>query len=209
MIEIKLFSFLPKTRTANPVSKFLRPFMESKRIKISLGSALSAASIMAGSFWLPSKTLSTNETITSWGDVVIEMETERGIGDVLPEKSGVSQGFGYLHQGADLTAPEGSAIYAIKPGRVIEVGFMKYGYGRYVVLDHDNKQQSLYAHMGKIMVEEGESVSLETKLGEVGLTGRTTGYHLHLELISDFRRVNPLPYLELSRIKTRVSYKGL
>jgi murein DD-endopeptidase MepM/ murein hydrolase activator NlpD len=49
--------------------------------------------------------------------------------------------------------------------------------------------------MGKILVEEGEKVTKKTVLGEIGLTGRTTGYHLHLEVRKEGVAINPLPYL--------------
>ncbi|KKT55215.1 MAG: Peptidase M23/M37 [Candidatus Collierbacteria bacterium GW2011_GWB1_45_35] len=74
----------------------------------------------------------------------------------------------------------------------------KTGYGRSVVLDHGNGLQTRYAHMGKIFVEEGERVTPAMPVGEVGITGKTTGPHLHLEVIKKNRTVNPRPYLDLS-----------
>lgn len=64
-----------------------------------------------------------------------------------------------------------------------------------VVVEHENGLVSLYAHLGKVMVEEGETVGSETVLAEIGLTGRTTGYHLHLEIKSNGKAVSPSRYL--------------
>ena len=55
--------------------------------------------------------------------------------------------------------------------------------------------------MGKIFVQEGENVSSDTAVGEIGLTGRTTGPHLHIEVLKNGRSVNPRPYLSLKNEK--------
>jgi murein DD-endopeptidase MepM/ murein hydrolase activator NlpD len=78
-----------------------------------------------------------------------------------------------------------------------------HGYGRRVVIAHDDGFESLYAHMGKISVEEGQKVTRQTKLGEVGLTGFTTGPHIHFELHRDGAAVNPKYFLDLSALPTQ------
>ncbi len=84
----------------------------------------------------------------------------------------------------DLGAPAGTPIYAAAAGTVIvsKVGGYNGGYGNYVVIDHGNGTQTLYAHFSSISVSVGQSVSKGEKLGGVGRTGDATGNHLHFEV---------------------------
>ena len=86
--------------------------------------------------------------------------------------------------GVDLAAPQGSAINAAAAGTVIvsRVGGWNGGYGNYVVIDHGNGVQTLYAHMSTDAVSVGETVSRGQNIGTVGNTGQATGYHLHFEV---------------------------
>jgi murein DD-endopeptidase MepM/ murein hydrolase activator NlpD len=86
--------------------------------------------------------------------------------------------------GVDLGAPAGTPIYAAAAGTVIvsKVGGYNGGYGNYVVIDHGNGTQTLYAHFSSIVVSVGQTVSKGEKLGGVGRTGDATGNHLHFEV---------------------------
>jgi murein DD-endopeptidase MepM/ murein hydrolase activator NlpD len=86
--------------------------------------------------------------------------------------------------GVDLAAPQGSPVNAAAAGTVIvsKVGGWNGGYGNYVVIDHGNGVQSLYAHMSTDTVSVGESVARGQNIGTVGNTGQSTGYHLHFEV---------------------------
>lgn len=86
--------------------------------------------------------------------------------------------------GVDLAAPNGTPIYAAAGGTVIvsKVGGYNGGYGNYVVIDHGNGTQTLYAHMSTDSVSIGEAVSKGERIGTVGITGEATGYHLHFEV---------------------------
>lgn len=86
--------------------------------------------------------------------------------------------------GVDIAAPQGSPIYAAAGGTVIvsRVGGWNGGYGNYVVIDHGNGVQTLYAHMSTDAVSVGETVSRGQNIGTVGNTGQATGYHLHFEV---------------------------
>ena len=127
------------------------------------------------------------------------LETKKAVYSILPEMTGVSQRFSAWHTGLDITAEPGTSIYPVANGRVTMIGNYRWGYGRHIMVDHGNGLTSLYAHLGRINVEEGGNVNTSTSLGEVGLTGRTTGYHLHLEVRVDGRAVNPIPYLEVEK----------
>ena len=63
------------------------------------------------------------------------------------------------------------------------------------MIDHGNKLSSLYAHLSKIEVEEGQEVTMDTEIGRMGATGRAFGDHLHLEVYDHGKAVNPLTIL--------------
>jgi murein DD-endopeptidase MepM/ murein hydrolase activator NlpD len=85
----------------------------------------------------------------------------------------------------DLGAARGTPIHAAADGVVIVAknnGAWNGGYGNYVVITHDNGTQTLYAHMSHTIVSSGETVSAGQTIGYVGMTGLTTGPHLHFEV---------------------------
>jgi murein DD-endopeptidase MepM/ murein hydrolase activator NlpD len=86
--------------------------------------------------------------------------------------------------GVDLGAPSGTPVYAAAGGTVIvsRVGGWNGGYGDYVVIDHGNGTQTLYAHLSADTVSVGQSVAAGQKIGAVGKTGEATGNHLHFEV---------------------------
>lgn len=87
----------------------------------------------------------------------------------------------HLHQGIDLAAPEGTRVYACKGGTVAIASYDNI-FGYYIILDHENKTQSVYAHLSEMLVETGESVNRGMVIGKVGSTGASTGPHLHFEI---------------------------
>ena len=196
----KLLPFLPETRISNPVSKWIRPFFEKKRLRSVLGGLLSATSLMVGVLWVPSvgayQTQIVQIGLPKEETVLV---TKKAVYSVLPEMTGVSQRFSAWHLGLDITARPGSDIYPVANGKVLMIGNYNWGYGRHILVEHSDGLTSLYAHMGRINVEEGVNVKASTSLGEVGLTGRTTGYHLHLEVRINGRAVNPVPYLKIDQ----------
>jgi murein DD-endopeptidase MepM/ murein hydrolase activator NlpD len=69
------------------------------------------------------------------------------------------------------------------------------GYGNTVFIDHGNNLTSRYAHLSKIEVKVGDKVNMDTEIGKLGITGRTTGPHLHLEIHENGKAINPLTVL--------------
>lgn len=120
----------------------------------------------------------------------------------LPEKFRISSNYGYrihpisgkkkLHTGTDIAAPKGTKVMAAGNGEVIVAKYYG-GYGNTVIIDHNGKW-TLYAHMSKISVKEGQMVKTGQKLGEVGSTGSSTGNHLHYEVRINSNAVDPLKY---------------
>ena len=102
-------------------------------------------------------------------------------------------GYMKLHKGTDFAAPIGTPIYASGNAVVIWAA-MKGPNGNLTVLQHDNGWQTLYLHQRIFMpgIVPGARVSQGQKIGEIGLTGRTTGPHLHYEVHIDGEPVNPL-----------------
>ncbi len=165
---------------------------EVRHMRAVFGGFLASSSMVASMFmYFPE----TNKVEALGNFVDINVETERALAIPLPGMTGVSQGYFAFHSGVDITAPLGSKIYPIAAGKVGVVGIFRQGYGRHVIIEHEDGLVSLYAHMGKIEVHEGEDVTKETVLGEVGLTGHTTGPHLHLEIKVRGKSVNPVKYL--------------
>lgn len=103
----------------------------------------------------------------------------------------VSQGYSAYHRGMDITSPMGTQIRPVGPGVVRFAGFTPDGRGNEVIVDHGDGLETLYAHMGKIYVGTGNTVATDTNLGTIGLTGRTTGPHVHFEVYEDGVQVNP------------------
>ena len=98
------------------------------------------------------------------------------------------------HKGVDLTAPVGTDVYAALDGKVVVSGRHK-AYGNYIIVDHGNGVQTLYAHHSLNIAHEGDLVRRGQKIAEVGRTGNATGPHLHFELIQQGLRQNPIPFL--------------
>ena len=101
-----------------------------------------------------------------------------------------------LHEGIDIAAESGSSITAAWPGKVLETGFDKI-YGNYVILEHSEKFLTKYCHLSDITVKEESFVNAEEKIGEAGSTGRSTGSHLHFEIIVEGKKIDPMICFEL------------
>jgi len=97
-----------------------------------------------------------------------------------------------FHAGIDIAAKRGSDVVAAAGGTVVFSG-RKNGYGKTVKIDHGKYRVTLYAHMDKVFVTEGQTLAQGERLGLVGRTGRTTGPHLHFELRVEGQHTNPVP----------------
>jgi len=156
---------------------------ERKSIKAALGGIISMTSLASGLVFLPMDQTVAAANIQTL-NTEIPMDTRKSFANVLPAYTGISQGFHFGHPGIDLTAPLGSKIYPIKDGVVIKVQLLNWDYGHAVWIKSANDTISIYGHMGKIFVNEGDIITTDKSIGEVGLTGHTTGPHLHLEIVS-------------------------
>ncbi len=99
----------------------------------------------------------------------------------IPDAHVSSRGMSAGHRGRDYNAPEGTPIYAANGGTVIQATY-HYSWGNMVLIQHPDGNQTLYAHMSYISVGVGQAVAQGQQVGAVGMTGNTTGPHLHLEV---------------------------
>ncbi len=113
----------------------------------------------------------------------------------LPHPGYLSTHFSSFHPGIDIAAGLGMPIHPIAAGVVISTGYNFWGLGLTATLDHGEGYHSLYAHLGKIYVKPGQNLTINDTLGEVGLTGHTSGPHTHLEISKDGQNFDPLTIL--------------
>jgi murein DD-endopeptidase MepM/ murein hydrolase activator NlpD len=119
------------------------------------------------------------------------------LGFIWPISGGISQYYSWYHPGFDITDPIGTPIMAATSGTVsyVSVGTYDTGYGNNVYIDAGNGYRTHYAHMLSVNVSVGQRVSQGQVIGYVGLTGRTTGAHLHFEIYQNGAAVNPGSFL--------------
>ena len=96
-----------------------------------------------------------------------------------------------MHNGLDLKVNIGDTIVAAFDGKVRIVKYERRGYGKYVVIRHDNGLESIYSHNSRNLVKSGEIVKAGDAVGLTGRTGRATTEHLHLEFRIDGQHFNP------------------
>lgn len=107
-----------------------------------------------------------------------------------------------MHDGIDIAASAGTPVYAIQEGKVIFSG-VKGGYGNCIIIDHYYpdipkipRLQTKYGHNSKLLVREGDYVRRGDMIAFVGSTGRSTGPHLHFEVIYKGRVIDPIDYIK-------------
>ncbi len=130
---------------------------------------------------------------------------ELDIDSVVPVIGTVTSHFGYrdhpvegeiiFHYGTDIGADKGQDVLAFADGSVYAVGDSS-SYGLYIILQHDNGIETLYAHLDSVDVEGGDSISKGEKIGSVGDSGNATGPCLHFELMQNEIYLNPEYYVQ-------------
>lgn len=105
-----------------------------------------------------------------------------------------------FHSGVDFALPTGSPVYAAAGGRVSAAGVFG-GYGKRVDVNHGNGLVTRYAHLSAINVKVGQVVTPGQSIGAVGSTGRSTGPHLHFEVLKEGAHVDPERFLALGHLE--------
>ncbi|MGD8744220.1 MAG: peptidoglycan DD-metalloendopeptidase family protein [Candidatus Woesebacteria bacterium] len=116
---------------------------------------------------------------------------------VWPAGGRVTQRFVWYHKALDIANKAAPNILAADSGTVVVAGWPDgYGYGNRVVIDHGNGYKTLYGHLSRIYVVPGQTVARGAPIGKMGSTGRSTGIHLHFEVIDNGVYLNPLSVLQ-------------
>lgn len=115
-----------------------------------------------------------------------------------PTAGMITQRSSWYHPAVDIANRSNPPVVAAATGSVVTAGWNGGGYGNYVVIDHGNGYRTLYGHLlnNSMVVKAGDKVSQGQKLGNMGSTGRSTGTHLHFEIISSGGKVDPLKMLK-------------
>ena len=103
--------------------------------------------------------------------------------------------WGRMHKGIDWAVPKGTAVRASFGGTVVSAGWSG-GYGNCITIRHPDGKQTRYGHLSKILVSAGQKVDQGQKIALSGNTGRSTGPHVHFEILVNGTQVNPLKYLQ-------------
>ncbi len=109
--------------------------------------------------------------------------------------SGFKMRWGRMHKGIDWACPIGTAVKASCAGTVVGAGWVN-GYGYCITISHSDGRQTRYGHLSKILVSSGQHVAQGEKIALSGNTGRSTGPHIHFEIIINGSQVDPFKYLE-------------
>lgn len=112
--------------------------------------------------------------------------------------SGFGQRWGRMHNGTDMAGPIGTPIYATGDGVIIKAEWSS-GYGRLIEIRHDFGIVTRYAHLNAIRVDVGQRVSRGDRIGDMGNSGRSTGSHLHYEILANGTAINPMTYIRAGR----------
>ncbi len=109
-------------------------------------------------------------------------------------RSAPTAGASTYHKGVDWATPVGTPVYASSGGTVAKAGWGS-GYGYVVYINHPDGRQTRYAHLSKVQVSVGQTVSQGDRIALSGNTGVSSGPHVHFEILINGRQVNPLDYL--------------
>jgi murein DD-endopeptidase MepM/ murein hydrolase activator NlpD len=104
-------------------------------------------------------------------------------------------GEGNFHPGMDIAAPKGTEVRATADGIILRAGRVESGYGNEILIDHGSGITTKYGHLSQVFVVVGEEVKRGQVIGAVGMTGRSTGPHLHYEVLVHETPVNPAKFL--------------
>lgn len=151
-----------------------------------------------------------NQKLTLLEQLIMERDLDD---QIMPAGSPVLSGFitskfgyrkdpinrkGSFHAGVDFAGKRGSPIIAVADGLVVYAD-TRNGYGRTVEIRHGNGLVTRYAHNQKLLVKEGDLVEQGQVIAKLGSTGRSTGPHLHFEVLEDGKQVNPMKYVGLKK----------
>lgn len=184
-----------RARTGNKLSRLARHVFEHKNVRKFLGANL--AVLVIASSLLPGSTSAETETEAETIKVVqtqVPMTTQVVVQFPVTGIS-ITQGFRLFHPGLDFDGLTGDEIKPAMAGKVEDVTRSNFAYGNAVIVNHGSGKTTLYAHLSKIYVAEGQDVTTKDVIGEMGTSGRASGDHLHFEVRQNGIPVNPYSLL--------------
>lgn len=186
---------LGRTRAGSKVSRFFRHIFEHRSLRALLGGNL-AVLVVVTSFLVPgaSALATTEPEVVTLEPSSTPLTTQEGRRFPV-EGAPITQGYSFFHRGVDIDGVTGDAVYPVMAGVIERVDHSDFWYGNSVTVDHGNSVKSFYAHLKRVDVSPGEEVTLTSKIGEVGSTGRAFGDHLHFEVHKDGRVISPYSIL--------------
>lgn len=182
------------------ITLITKPVWQHERVKAWMGAPLVAAVVAGtGLTQVPAadalKEWNVSQPLSAIPGYAADMQTDHTYILPVANLTGISQYFHGGHPGVDFRAPLGTPVVAFDNGTVTGIAEEKTGYGRNVYITDEDGKVSHYAHLGLIMVEVGEKVKAGDKVAEIGMTGWTTGPHLHFEVAQGGNKVNPIAFL--------------
>ena len=111
------------------------------------------------------------------------------------------------HKGVDLAGRTGNKVKVMAKGKVVRSEYNS-GYGNYVEVDHGNGFMTKYAHLSKSYVKKGQQLNIGDAIGEMGSTGRSTGPHLHYEILYQGKDVDPMPFIKTKPLRGETNEKA-
>lgn len=193
----KFLDFLTgETKGSNSLSFWLRKKIEKLPFRQILGVNLASLAFFSVVV-LPQadSVVSDLKVISEKNVTVVQAVPTEGTFQWPMTNFGISQGFSSVHPAVDMPAPLGTPVYPVADGWVVWTNSIPFGYGNHVLLAHDNNINSLYAHLSKIEVKAGQTVTKKTEIGQIGASGWATGNHLHFELFQNGSNINPFEVL--------------
>ena len=175
------------------------------RLPLQTVSVSSGFGIRADPFEQPRHGLGAPSRVGSVG-ATLNTATARGIALGLAPGPGKTAGRGgasfLLHNGVDLVAPPGAPVHAASDGKVVGAA-PNAGYGNWVRIEHAHNVATVYGHLSEFApgISAGVEVHQGEVIGFVGNTGRSTGPHLHFEVIKDGKAIDPLTFPETKRAR--------
>jgi len=184
-----------RVRSGSKTSRFFKHIFEHQKIKKIIG--LNMAAMLVFSSFSPtsvSGNFDQNENLVIETNSV-NLATEKGTRIPVNGNLKITQGFSFFHPAIDIDGLTGDDIYPIKNGVIEKIEYSRFAYGNSIIVNHGNGLTSLYAHLSRIYVNEGDRVTTSDVIGEMGTSGRAFGDHLHLEIREDGKALNPLSVL--------------
>lgn len=181
-----------RARSGSKVSRYFRHIFEHKKIKRLLGANLALLVFVTSQIPTQTTIEQPEENVVSAPTVLLT--TERPVQYPVANVK-ISQEYKLFHPGIDFDGVTGEEVRPIMSGRVEAINRSKTGYGNSILVNHGGERSSLYAHLSKISVYEGQEVTTRTKIGGIGATGHAKGDHLHLEIREDGKPINPYSVL--------------